>query len=277
VTQEHDRELFNDIPTPVVQAKSVDKPTGSGTDHAGRISQLATLWSVVCRAHGRSEEERIAARHQLLERYRGAVYRYAWSALRDHDAAEEVVQEFALQMLRGGFHRADPSFGRFRDYLKTTLWRLVARYQQRQRNQALPLPDDFPDPGEKPSALDLEAPEFTGCWRAELLARAWEALSRVQEQTGRPYYTILRRRIEQPDVRSRQLAEQLSPEFGRPLTAVGLRQLLHRARECFADLLLSEVAQTLHNPTREQLAQELIELGLLEYCRPALERYGGER
>jgi RNA polymerase sigma-70 factor (ECF subfamily) len=68
------------------------------------------------------------------------------------------------------------------------------------------------------------------------------------------------------------MAAQLSTELGKPLTAAGVRQLLHRARERFADLLLEEVAQSLAEPSPERLEQELLELGLLEYCRPALQR-----
>jgi hypothetical protein len=59
------------------------------------------------------------------------------------------------------------------------------------------------------------------------------------------------------------------------LTAVGVRQLLHRARERFADLLLEEVAQSLDAPTPELLEQELIDLRLLDCCRTALERRAG--
>ena len=56
--------------------------------------------------------------------------------------------------------------------------------------------------------------------------------------------------------------------------AGGVRQTLHRARERFADLLLDEVIQSLDHPDAERLEQELIDLALLEYCRPALERRG---
>jgi hypothetical protein len=57
-----------------------------------------------------------------------------------------------------------------------------------------------------------------------------------------------------------------------PLTPAGLRQLLHRAREKFADLLFDEVVQALEAPTPEQIEEELLDLGLLYYCRPALDR-----
>ena len=39
-------------------------------------------------------------------------------------------------------------------------------------------------------------------------------------------------------------------------------------------LLLDEVTHSLERPAAEELEQELVELGLLDYCRPALERRG---
>jgi RNA polymerase sigma-70 factor (ECF subfamily) len=68
------------------------------------------------------------------------------------------------------------------------------------------------------------------------------------------------------------MAEQLSAVLGKPQTAAGVRQALHRARDKFAELLLYEVRQSLENPTKDRLEQELADLGLLEYCKPALER-----
>ena len=47
--------------------------------------------------------------------------------------------------------------------------------------------------------------------------------------------------------------------------------MVHRSREEFAQILLREVADTLDDPTRAGIEEELIELGLLEYCRPVLE------
>jgi hypothetical protein len=99
-------------------------------------------------------------------------------------------------------------------------------------------------------------------------ARAWEGLAEIERQTGQPYHTALRFRAEQPDLRSAQMAERLSVCLGKPLTAVGARQTLHRARDQFADLLLDEVARSL--PSRPASARRgTAELNLLEYCRPA--------
>ena len=48
--------------------------------------------------------------------------------------------------------------------------------------------------------------------------------------------------------------------------------MLHRSRDEFSQLLLQEVADTLDDPTRFDMEQELIELKLLEYRCPAFER-----
>ena len=88
-----------------------------------------------------------------------------------------------------------------------------------------------------------------------------------------PYYSVLRFRADHPDVPSAQMAEELAGPLGKPLTAAGVRKTLERARDCYADLLLDEIAQTVDSPTHERLEEELIELELLEQCKSALERW----
>lgn len=60
--------------------------------------------------------------------------------------------------------------------------------------------------------------------------------------------------------------------LGKPINAGAVGVLLHRARECFAELLLDEVTESLADGSLDEAEQELIELDLLEYCRPALDR-----
>jgi RNA polymerase sigma-70 factor (ECF subfamily) len=105
-----------------------------------------------------------------------------------------------------------------------------------------------------------------------LLGRAWQALAEVEAQTGQPFHTLLRLRVDQPNLRSTELAEHLSTKLGKPISAAGVRQTLHRARDHFADLLLDEVVQSLGRSAEEDLEQELIELNLLSYCQTALSR-----
>ncbi len=241
------------------------------SDH---ISQLTTLWSLVHEAHDGlpSAEE---ARCRLLERYYGAAARYLRAATRDPHEAEELAQEFSVKLLRGDFRRADPGRGRFRDLLKTSLWRLVARRARDGGRRPGSLPEDGPEPLDEESPPARFAADVTACWRAELLARAWKSLETFQVQTGRPLYLVLRLCADGARPTSLRLAEELSTRLGRPVSAVAARQLLHRARARFAKLLLDEVAQSLREPTRDRVGEELADLGLLSYCRPALDRFGG--
>lgn len=238
-----------------------------------RINLISTLWSLVLRAHRGPEEEMRSAREHLLARYGGAALRYLRGVLHDRGAADEVFQDFALHLLHGDLRGADPQRGRFRDFVKGTLLHLIADYRKREQRWPGPLPADgaaLADDSER-VASDRR---FVESWRDELLARAWAGLAAVEARTGQPYHIVLRLRADHPELRSPQMAERLAGRLGRPFTAAGVRQALHRARERFAELLLGEVAHSLDNPTAEELEQELAELGLLDYCRPALGRQG---
>jgi hypothetical protein len=134
----------------------------------------------------------------------------------------------------------------------------------------VPLPTDFAGPAAKAEQDD----EFVRSWRDELLARCWRALAEAEEKAGQPFYTALHLRAKNPGMPSAELARQVGERAGRAFTAVGIRQVLHRARERFADRLIEEVADTLRQPTAEDVVQELIALGLFDYCRPRLAPLG---
>jgi RNA polymerase sigma-70 factor (ECF subfamily) len=237
-----------------------------------RLSQIKTEWTTLHQAHWGTAEEAAAARSVLMERYCGAVYRYLLSAVRDPFVAEDLTQEFALRFIQGRFRMADPSQGRFRNYVKTALFHLVDDWRQRQCKEVKPvrLESDEVVPAPDESAAAEQA--FRDSWRQELLARTWKALEGVQQQEGKPYHAVLRFRVDHPDMPSPQMAEQLSAGLGKPLTAAGVRQLLHRARERFADLLLEEAQASLQGAAHADLEEELAELNLLKYCQNALQR-----
>jgi RNA polymerase sigma-70 factor (ECF subfamily) len=237
-----------------------------------RLSHIPTLWTLVCRANDGTVHSAGAARGQILQRYGGAVRRYLLGAVRDADAADELFQDFALRFLHGGLRGADPERGRFRDFVKGVLGHLVADHFNRLRRRPVGLPAGVPEPAvEAAPDADLDR-AFVENWRDELLARAWAALEAFESQSGQPFFTVLRFRADHPELRSPELAQQLGDLRGKPLTAANVRQLLHRAREKFAGLLLDDVADSLNGPTADDLEEELRELGLLDYCRPALER-----
>ncbi len=247
-----------------------------GQSQDPHLSRLQTLWSQVLEAHDEQADARQAAREALLRRYAGAVRRYLLTALRDPHAADDLAQEFALRFLRGDFRRADPERGRFRDYVKTAVLNLIADHHRRGRNRPGALPADDLGPADSEEPGDRGDSQFRASWRDELLDRAWEALAQLERETGRPLHTVLKFRATNPKLGSVEMAEQVGKQLGKPVTAAGVRQTLHRARERFADLLLAAVADSLEHPTADRLEEELGELGLLEYCRPALDRRRGE-
>lgn len=237
------------------------------------LSQIETRWSMVFQAHEDEVDAALAAQRQLMERYGGAVHRYLLSITRDPEAAADLAQDFAVRFLRGDFRRANPRRGRFRDFVKTAVMNLaIDAHRRRKRTRPRSLPDDGLDPAappEEPADLDQQ---FYKCWRDELLNCAWEGLAKHEQQTGQPYHTVLRFRAANPELRSPEMAERLTALLGKPVNAGWVRQALHRARERFVELLLEEVAHSLGTPTEDEIDDELLNLDLWSYCRPARER-----
>src|SRR5262249_48954118 len=158
-------------------------------------------------------------------------YRYLRGALRDEDAALELLQEFVLRFLRGDFRRADPGSGRFRDYLKAALIHLVADYHREQRAQPGPLPADI-ERGVAPDGGATDEAAFVQSWREELINRTWAALAEAKPT----YHAVLILRVEDPELPSAGAAERLAARLGKPFTAAHVRVTLQRAREKFAGL-----------------------------------------
>lgn len=233
------------------------------------LNRITTCWTLVVQAH----QGESAARQALLQRYGKAITRYLMGALRDPLAVEDVAQEFAYCFVRGDFKQADPQRGRFRDLIKTVLFHLIVNYQRerQKRYRFKPLADDVEVAAPTEESVPSDQ-EFLDRWREELLERAWEGLAQHEAKSGQLYYTLLRFRAENAELSSARTAEVLGERLGKPLTADGVRQTLHRARERFSELLLDEVARSLETTDPERIEEELIDLGLQAYCRSALKR-----
>jgi RNA polymerase sigma factor (sigma-70 family) len=243
------------------------------TDRLSRIKTRLTIWM---EAHQGEGEAAIRARQQLVLRYYGAVYRYLLGMLRDPSSAEEMTQEFSVRLLRGDFKYFNPERGRFRDFLKVALRHLVIDYWRQQHKRKEKEPQALvPEPAEPIGAASPESDldrDFIEKWKEELLARTWQALEKSQQESGQAYYTMLRCKTDHPEWHSPQLAEQVGRHLGKEFTPDAARKLLQRARRRFADLLVEEVAGSLDTTQPDQVAEELIELGLMGYCRSAVQR-----
>ena len=224
-----------------------------------RLSRISTLWTLLERAHAGQSE---LARKALVHRYAGAAYRYLLGAVRDEDAAADLFQEFALRMLRGDFHGADPARGRFRSYVKTSLINLVNEHRRRQRREPAMLVSDPPAP--QPESAD----DFLAVWKRHLTDSAWNSL----RDENLPLHTVLYLHVQDHQISSQQTADELTRRFDREYTANNARVMLHRARDKFAEHLLREIEASMPGCSTEDLEAELRELSLLKLCEPALAR-----
>ncbi len=234
-----------------------------------RLSQIETLWSMVRRAHDDAGDATRSAQEQMIDRYGPAIRRYLIASLRDPETADEVYQEFCFRFVSGKFQSADPSRGRFRSFVKTCIIHLMYEHRRRGKRRREEHVGDNEFPGDR-EATQQQDEEFTQVWREQVLERCWDALRDMDKKRNRDYYEVLRFRVDHPALRSNELAEALTQQLGRPVTAGGVRVTLHRAREAFAQILISDIRESLADSSFDNLEAELIELDLHKYCREEL-------
>ena len=236
------------------------------------ISQIETIWPVVMQAHGENPTQITAAQQAILMRYRPAVYRYLTACLGNTYDAEEVCQEFSLRLVRGDFRNANPDKGRFRDLLKTALYHLMIDHHKRKRKQMVQMGEGAEPVADLESTCDSDR-QFLATWRSNLLNQTWEALAEIERQSNQPLHTVLHFRAANPEMRSAEIAENLSTALAKKVSPEWVRKWLHLAREKFAELLLHEVAISLRDPDPNSVEQELIDLKLHQYCKSALDEW----
>jgi RNA polymerase sigma factor (sigma-70 family) len=220
-----------------------------------RLNEITTVWSVV---HDPS---------QFVLRYSPAIQRYLAALIPNCHDREEVAQDFFVRVVRHGFFRACHDRGRFRDYLKTAV-RNAARNFLRRKQVENPGDSGLFESLADDAAQSAAEQEWVDQWRRCLLGRACRALARHERQSpGNLFYTVLRMSADHPEDDTATLAARTSERIGRPIQAAAFRKQVSRARRLLALLLLQEVAQTLDDPTPEQVQEELIEVGLWKYVR----------
>src|SRR4051794_18727800 len=166
------------------------------------LTDLSTSWTTIRNAHTPGPVGQ-AAMHDLIGRYHDAVERYLKLKLRDSNLADEVFQEFWTKLLTHKLAGADRTKGRFRDYLRTVLHRLIIDHFRARKLQPLPQGDLL-----DPSTNDAE---FDRVWREAVIKRAMARLDTYQINTPKNRYaTVLRLRLSNPKASIDDLARQLS-------------------------------------------------------------------
>jgi RNA polymerase sigma-70 factor (ECF subfamily) len=234
-----------------------------GNSENSRLSAITTNWEEVIAARGDASG---STRNQILIRYAACAYKYILQAARNADLADDLSQEFALRFVRGDYRHADPTKGRFRDYLRASLRNLVTDYYRKNKDLALSaaVAERLPDEQMVDQLADLDR-EFQQNWREHVLGLAWEALRQSDSSRSNDYFTVLKFRSLHPDASSKEMADQLSVQLGQAVSPEWVRKKISRARQKFAELLASEVRHSLSDKSEEAIREELASLGLLKY------------
>jgi RNA polymerase sigma factor (sigma-70 family) len=219
-----------------------------------RLTEIPTSWTTISSAHTPGPKSQ-AAMEELVGRYHDAVTRYIHLKVRDKHLADEVLQEFWTKLLTGKLAGADKAKGRFRDYLRTVLHRLIIDHFRSRKLQPLP-PGDL---------LDATRPDedFDQVWRETVINRVWSRLETYQASTPKNRYaTVLQLRRDHPKASIDEIALKLSELTRTQVTPEAFRKNLQRARAKFIDLLVQELRETIHPTTTQDIEDEIYDLGL---------------
>jgi len=219
-----------------------------------QLTQISTIWTTISSAHTPGPKSQ-AAMEDLVGRYHDAVTRYIYLKVRDKNLADEVLQEFWKKLLEGKLAGADKSKGRFRDYLRTVLHRLIIDHFRTRKLQPLP-PGDL---------VDTARPDedFDRVWREAVINRVWSRLESYQATTPKNRYaTVLQLRRDFPKASIDEIALKLGEITRGQVTPEAFRKNLQRARAKFIDLLVQELRETIHPTSTEAVEAEIYDLGL---------------
>ena len=153
------------VPAPVPirdRFRVILPPEGTTLMSGEHLTDLATSWTTIRNAHTPGPAGQVAM-HELIGRYHDAVERYLKLKLRDSNLADEVFQEFWTKLLTHKLAGADSNKGRFRDYLRTVLHRLIIDHFRVKKLQPLP-PGDLLD-DTRPDA------DYDRVWREAVIKR----------------------------------------------------------------------------------------------------------
>ena len=218
------------------------------------LTEILTSWTTISSAHT-SGPERQKAMSELVSRYHDALMRYVHLKVRDKHLADEVLQELWTKLVDGKLAGADKNKGRFRDYLRTVLHRLIIDHFRRRKLQPLP-------PGDLLDGTEADR-DFDRVWRQAVLSRVWTRLDTYQATNQKNRYaTVLQLRREYPEASIEVLADLLGQKLGVRVTPEAFRKTLQRARAKFIELLVLELKQTIHPASDQDVEDEIRDLGL---------------
>ncbi len=214
-----------------------------------------TRWTLVVAAGDLTRPESKAALASLCEGYWYPLYAYVRRQGHEPDAACDLTQDFFVRLLSGSFfERANPEKGKFRSFLLGALKHFLLDYSIGQRalkrgGGMTPLPFEMRD-GESIYMRELqhgETPEriYERRWARAVLDRVVATLRAEFVKHGRlDHFQHLKVYLAgQAEAPYAELARKLD------MSESSLKSGIHRLRKRYRDLLRSEVAATVSDPS----------------------------
>ena len=233
----------------------------------------STRWSVVAKLHENEGNDAATALAELCQLYWVPVYCYIRSRDRKHQDAEDLTQAFFAQLLqRETFAKADKNRGKLRAYLIVAIKRHLIncdRHDSRLKrggpkhaDPSTDLPIDSPVAVEganqifQQGAVHSDTPEthFEKRWATTIIETSLAKLKGDYEAKGqgelfdaiRPFISLRAHIGDQGEV-----AGKLGMKIG------AFRMAISRLRERYAEALRATVADTLIDPSPEDVEEEL--------------------
>jgi len=215
----------------------------------------------VFRARGRSAES-LAALSELCEAYYAPVLTFLRREGRDEETARELAQEFFSRLLANPrLSGAEPGRGRFRSYLLGAVKHFLVEKRQRvtaakRGGGQSPISLDAAPATETSGEMQIPDPAasvpdawFDRQWATTLVDRAVAVLGSEAEREGNEMqFSVLKPWLlgEVPALSQADAARQLGLSEGAVKVAV------HRLRKRFRDVVRTQLAQTVADPTEIQ-------------------------
>jgi RNA polymerase sigma-70 factor (ECF subfamily) len=225
---------------------------------------VSTHWSVVLAAQQTDERAAAEALDYLCRTYWYPLYVFARRQGHPPEDAGDLTQEFFAQILaRGGFDRASPERGRFRNFLLGSFRNLLANEWKRANRQkrgggaeVFSLDEVAAEERYQLEPKDNATPDqaYDRRWAEAVLARVLQRLQGECDGDGpgraRRFEVLKVFLLE--DKGSVPLAEAAA-QLG--LSVVATKGVVHRLRQRYREIFRDEIAHTLARP--EELEEEI--------------------
>lgn len=185
---------------------------------------------------------------------------------------EDFITDFR-PVLKSFLHEANSSnadanlavedlIDRFRRSRSIRSWRRTVLYRQLIQNLLL---ETLSGDSWAVDRVDTLSKQLDILWRNHVLGKSWQLLQTMEIDSGRPYFSVLKRRYEKPWLPNDNLLRELSDIFQSDPSKQAFRIFVHRCEKHLARGVVSAVTRTIHLPNSNAVRREMNALDLVHF------------